>query len=345
MGSARNSVKTGHRSVASVVAAKHRARVFLRSLSMDHKLERMTQILQSMAVLLVLTAHPLQSSAEDDLVAYAGYTGDYPGFTLRLDERFDRFDAAVWSRGDGAVGSEAMCRFSDQGVQVVDGKLELVIRKEQVPASWSDDHGMQKDAYDYSCGELRSAPGRRIRYGRLEARMRAPRRQEASGYITSLFTYRAEGSPREWEEIDIELEGGRPDKFQANLIYGIDTWEWWSTRRWGAWEDKIVVGPVDEWRVFAIEWLPDSIEWFVDGKSVKTLRQSDIDCQPVCVPPQEQPTPIPDNATDIMMNFWIPNDVVQDNFGGNKRRNVYPMKTQYDWIRYYELDSHPNNEP
>lgn len=282
-----------------------------------------------------------QSLEQPDVAAYEGYTGVYPGFTLRLDERFDRFDPEIWQKGDGAVGSEAMCRFTANGVQIVDGMLKLVIRKEHVGASWSEDHQMQKDDYEYSCGELRSRIEKRIRYGRLEARIKAPPRQEASGYIASLFTYRAEGSPREWEEIDVELEGGRPDKFQANLIYGIDTWEWWSTRQWGAWEDKIDVGPVDEWRVFAIEWVPDSIKWFVDGHLVKTLHLSDIDCQPGCVPPQTRPTPIPDDATDIMMNFWIPNDRVQDEFGGNKRSNAYPMKTQYDWFRYYELDSHP----
>jgi beta-glucanase (GH16 family) len=200
---------------------------------------------------------------------------------------------------------------------------------------------MQKDAYEYSCGELRTRAGKRIRYGRLEARIKAPPRQEASGYITSLFTYRAEGSPREWEEIDVELEGGRPDKFQANLIYGIGAWDWWSTRQWGAWEEKIDIGPVDEWRVYAIEWIPDRIQWFVDGQRVRALHQSDIDCLPECKPPQRKPTPIPDDPTDIMMNFWIPHDGIQDEFGGNKRRNAYPMKTQYDWFRYYELDS-PN---
>jgi beta-glucanase (GH16 family) len=273
--------------------------------------------------------------------AYPGYTGVYPGFTLRLDERFDRFDPEIWKKGDGAVGSEAMCRFTDSGVEVNDGVLELIIRKQAVLASWSEDHQMEKDAYDYACGELRSRTDKRIRYGRLEARIKAPSRQVASGYITSLFTYRAEGDPREWEEIDVELEGGRPDKFQANLIYGVDTWDWWGTRQWGAWEDKIDIGPVDEWRVYGIEWLPDRISWFVDGTLVKTLHQSDLDCLPECVPPQKLPTPIPDDPTDIMMNFWIPNDGIQDKFGGNKRLNVYPMKTQYDWLRYYELDSHP----
>ena len=60
-------------------------------------------------------AQPLE---ESNPVAYPGYTGDYPGFTLRLDERFDRFDPEIWEKGDGAVGSEAMCRFTARGVAI-----------------------------------------------------------------------------------------------------------------------------------------------------------------------------------------------------------------------------------
>ena len=291
----------------------------------------------------------VQQPLENELVAYPGYTGVYEGFTLVLDDRFDLFNAEYWQKGDGAVGSEAMCRFQDQGVQVANGVLDLVIQEEFVKGDWSEDHQLMKDDYDYSCGEMRTRPDRRIRYGRIETRMKTPSRETGSGYISSLFTYvkayepeTSEGTRRlEWEEIDVELEGIRPDKFQANLIYGMDTWEWWRTRAYGAWEDKIVIGPVDEWRVFAIEWLPDSISWYVDGKLIKTLNQSDIDCVPECIGPQKYPTPIPDNYADIMMNFWIPQDIIQNEFGGNKERNVYPMKTRYDWIRYYQYDAEP----
>lgn len=280
-------------------------------------------------------------------LAYPGYSGEYIGFTLMIDERFDEFDASLWKKGDGAVGGEAYCRFQDQGVQVNDGKLQLIVAEEAVAPGWSQDHQQQKGPYPYSCGELRTQPDKRFRFGRIETRMKAPARGTASGYISSLFTYtndvdNQDSVLKEWEEIDVELEGGRPDKFQANLIYGTDTWEWWRTRVYGAWEDKIEVGPVDAWRVFAIEWLPDVIKWYVDGKLVKTLAQDDIDCQPACVGQQQKPTPIPDNPATLFMNFWIPVDSVQDNFGGNKARNVYPMKTEYDWFRYYQLDSHPN---
>ena len=273
--------------------------------------------------------------------AYAGYTGNYPDFSLVLDERFDSLDKQIWEIGDGAVGGESACRFQPQGVQVNNGQLHLIIHQEPIAPGWSDDHQMDKAAYEFSCGEIRTSAHKKIRYGRFETRMKAPARAVASGYISSLFTYTSQGEPREWEEIDIELEGGRPDKFQANLIYGINTWQWWATREWGAWEDKINIAPVDEWRVYAIEWIPTEINWYVDGVLTKSLKQDTLDCDPKCLPPQIYPTPIPDNLSQLMMNFWIPKDNIQDNFGGNKKRNVYPMTTQYDWIRFYQLDAEP----
>ncbi|EIK44667.1 putative beta-glucanase/Beta-glucan synthetase [Cellvibrio sp. BR] len=273
--------------------------------------------------------------------AYSGYTGVYSGYTLKLDERFNSLNTAIWAKGDGAVGGESICRFQPQGVQIVNGNLELVVRNEYVPGSYSYDHKSEKGPYNYSCGELRTVPSKRIKYGRIEARIKAPARSVATGYISSLFTYKHEGSPREWEEIDVELEGGRPDKFQANLIYGVNVVDWNGTRQWGAWEHKIDIAPADQWRVYAIDWTPTGIKWFVDGVLVKTLNQDWIDCNPSCVPPQVSYTPIPNDLTELMMNFWIPNDGIQDAFGGNKYGNVYPMVTQYDWVRIYQLNSHP----
>lgn len=304
--------------------------------------------IRSFTALSLLLSGMAFNATADELIAYPDYNGEYEGFTLVIDERFDAFNDKIWQKGDGAVGGESICRFQPQGVQFNDGILALVIQQESIAPGWSIDHKQQKGPYNFSCGELRTRNEVPIRYGRIETRMKAPARETASGYISSLFTYvnnkeanLADNKTREWEEIDIELEGGRPDKFQANLIYGNNTWEWWRTREFGAWEDKIVVGPVDEWRVFAIEWLPDAIHWYVDGQLVKTLSQDDIDCVPKCKPPQKHATPIPDNLTMIMMNFWIPNDNIEETFGGNKKRNRYPMKTEYDWFRYYELDSHP----
>ncbi|NNC38080.1 MAG: family 16 glycosylhydrolase [Hyphomonadaceae bacterium] len=315
------------------------------------KLSALSLCLVTIAQISCQTSHLPTIDKKSELQAYPGYDGIYEGLTLVIDDRFDNFDDNVWRTGDGAVGGESMCRFQPEGVRVEKGKLILEVQDNNVPPSWSNDHQQEKGPYEYVCGELRTKDDMQFRYGRIEARMKAPNREKASGYISSLFTYRFDTDPTsdtpestEWEEIDVELEGGRPDKFQANLIYGKDTWEWWRTRQYGAWEDKIDVSPVDDWRVFAVEWVPDAIRWYVDGELVKTLLADDLDCDPECIAPQEFPTPIPNNPAAVMMNFWIPVDDVQDYFGGNKIRNQYPMTTEYDWFRYYELDSHPNKK-
>ena len=95
-----------------------------------------------------------QDSGQDNLpIAYTGYSGQYNGFSLMLDERFDRFDKDIWKIGDGAVGGEAICRFQPQGVQVDNGILNLIIREEPIAAGWSNDHQQDKGVYDFSCGE------------------------------------------------------------------------------------------------------------------------------------------------------------------------------------------------
>ena len=142
------------------------------------------------AVLCAATPHFADASADvEALIAYPGYTGEYDGFTLVYDDRFDAFNTDVWRKGDGAVGGESMCRFQPRGVQVVDGILELVIRQEPVAPSWSEDHQQQKGDYQFSCGEMRTDLTSQVRFGRIETRMRAPSRATASGYISSLFTY------------------------------------------------------------------------------------------------------------------------------------------------------------
>ena len=88
--------------------------------------------------------------------AYPGYTGEYDGFTLVLDERFDKLDRSIWKKGDGAVGEESMCRFTRQGVRIRDGILELVVDKRYIEGSYSRDHRQQKGHYGYYCGELRT---------------------------------------------------------------------------------------------------------------------------------------------------------------------------------------------
>jgi beta-glucanase (GH16 family) len=270
------------------------------------------------------------------VAAYEGYSGEYAGMTLAIDERFDEFNSEQWIKSTHTFYEQG-CVLEEKGVQFSEGIMSLVV-------------DLAENSKGYSCGEIRSID--RYRYGRLEARIKSPATDVASGYISSLFTYvfRPDGAnnddtsaPIRWREIDIEMEGGRPDKFQANYIYGDDEWEWWKTRSWGAYAEKIDIGPISEWRVYALEWTPDAIKWYIDGELVKTLLPEDLfagahNSQDGI--PHTLDANLPEYAMGLYMNFWIPNDEVQDSFGGNKAGNVYPMAAQYDWFRYYSLDGY-----
>lgn len=292
---------------------------------------------------------PKEADPDADLPeAYIGYTGEYQGFTLEVDERFDTFDNDLWAKGDGAVGTEGDCRFQSEGVVVEDGSMKLIIDRKPIPAGFSDDHNAQKRAYEYFCGEVRTK--KMYRYGRVEARFKTPAPAQASGFISSLFTY--DYRDLQWREIDIEVEGiaRRAETMQSNLIYGNGATNWNETRNWGAWEDAThsTNKPLNEWTVYAFEWTPDYIAWFVDGLEVRrltnevlranspaTLQQDNAVLQAFT---QGTTAEIPTNDTLIMMNFWIPTPGVGVNFGGDPVNNQYPLTSEYDWYRYYSYD-------
>lgn len=287
-------------------------------------------LVASAALVSCSSNNPTSNSPE----AYQGYTGEYDNFTLVLDERFDGFDSNVWERGDGAVGHEADCRFQPQGVEIKDGVMALTVRQEPIAEGFSHDHQLQKRAYDYSCGEIRTVE--KFKYGRIEARFKTPS-TPTSGFISSLFTYdRDDGM---WREIDIELEGGRPGSMQSNLIFADGASDpdfgWSQTRAWGAWESlHPMTKATSEWTVYAIEWTPDYMAWFMDGVEVRRLTNDDLDNQPYKAP-QVNKTWVPETDTKIMMNFWIPTPQVGPHFGGETSGNQYPMTAEYDWFRYY----------
>lgn len=289
------------------------------------------------AICSIMLAMPLTLGmafvSEAAMKAYPGYSGEYPGFKLAIDDQFNFFDKAIWRKGDCGF-SEPASRFVPDNVIVSDGTLKLIVDKEPVPSSECSE-GRTIEAKEFSAAEVRSY--QRFLYGRFEARIKAPHEDVASGYIASLFTYVNDvPDPYQWREIDVEMEGVRPNKFQSNLIYGNGTWEWWRTRKWGAYEEQHVIGPTYEWKVYAIEWVPDAIRWYVDGKLIRELKASALTDKSTWTENQTEAAQIPDLPQNVMMNFWLPNKLVAKHFGGTWERNVYPMITEYDWFRYYK---------
>ena len=262
---------------------------------------------------------------------------DYPkyeGFSLALVEEFDQpldlDNDPIWTWSDGGL-SEGAVRFVKDGITFRDGKMVLTARQQRVPRSPSyaepDPNADVGEVLtkDLSSGELRSKFNN-YRYGRYEARMKAPT-TNGGNFIATLFVFR---TPKfyQWREIDIEVIGRDPGGLITNLIYGDDRLGWSPDI-----EDRGDVVPGSpalpagfnnqtDFHTYAFEWLPNKITWFVDGKEVRVKNQGGG-------------RPIPQHSAKIMMNLWIFNGAA---FGGDPTRNNYPMASEYEWFRFYKWD-------
>ncbi len=220
----------------------------------------------------------------------APVAGDDAGATAHRDDDWFRSDFEIrrdwigtaW-RSDGAV-------FADD---------HLALRLAPVTDGTTDK--------DFLGAEVQS-PGFHS-FGRYEVVMRPAR---AHGVISSFFTYTGPHFDAPHDEIDIEF-------------LGKDT-----TRMWVlAFSDgkklqgeflELGFDAADAPHLYAFEWTPDDIKWFVDGTEVFQV--------------QSQTPPVPHNPGKIYMNIWA---------GGPGQRGwsgVAPADTQAE-AQYYCVSFRP----
>jgi len=144
-------------------------------------------------------------------------------------------------------------------------------------------------------------------YGRFEVRMKAPYRE---GMLASFFTYWT-GGEGIWNEIDVEIMGRYDDNVQFNTITPTQ-----SGNHVGHY--PMINAPNLDYHVYAFEWAPQYVSWFVDG--VLVLRQLGEHIQTLTKPQK------------IMMNIWPPQ---YENWAGVLDPLTLPVFAFYDWVSYY----------
>ncbi|MGH7594951.1 MAG: family 16 glycosylhydrolase [bacterium] len=146
-------------------------------------------------------------------------------------------------------------------------------------------------------------------YGRFEVRIKSA---SGSGMLTSFFTFHdpVPFSTANWNEIDIEAMGRYSNETQFNTITPgrID-----HVRR-----QPIKFNPHIAFHIFAFEWTPDYIAWFVDGYEVHRQTASHVNTLS-----REQ---------KVMMNIWQPTAVA---WAGLFNPASLPLHGFYDWVKYY----------
>ncbi len=193
-----------------------------------------------------------------------------------------------WARNDRGNGHPFNCSFSSANAVIENGVLTLSLTK--------TDKG-------YAGAEYRS--GAKFSYGYYSVSMKAAK---CPGVISSFFTYT--GWP--WHEIDIEFLGDDTTRVQFNYY----------TDGEGGHEYVYELGfdASEDFHEYGFDWQPDSITWYVDGKSVYKATVN-----------------IPSQAGHIMMNLW---NVADSNAGwaGKFDESKLPVTAQYQWIGYQSAE-------
>jgi beta-glucanase (GH16 family) len=129
--------------------------------------------------------------------------------------------------------------------------------------------------------------------------------------VSSLFTYK-DNVNQSWQEIDIEHLGYLPKSVQYNLVSG--------NLNNRVYQPKVVnfaFSPPVDFHEYVIEWRPENITFFVDGKQTHQDIQASIK-----------------DAARLHMNAW-PTDNAHTNFAGTFDPNAVPCEADYDWIEAY----------
>jgi hypothetical protein len=253
---------------------------------------------------------------------------EHENFTLMLVEEFDEpidlDNDPIWTWSDGGL-MEGQVRFSKEAISFEGGVMKITVSGQQYPTQ-SCSHAEAKEMpYRWlSSGDFRTKHNM-FRYGRYEARIKAPSVQEGNtdingNYISTMFVYR-DAKYHHWREIDVEITGDSPHSLMTNAL-SADNTEMWSGLIADSKQFNLSQNTRSSFVTYAIEWLPDRITWFVDGQKIREKHG-----------PGGR-VPISDKSAKIMMNLWI---FGSNGFGGSQLwNNRYPMHSEYDWFRFYK---------
>ena len=270
----------------------------------------------------------------DPNTTYPTYDGFKPWLIEEFNTPIDLDHDPFWTWGDGAL-FDGQTHMVEKNISFANGNMVLAITNEPVAGGYSFSAADNVADKPVSAAEFRTIYNE-FRYGRYEVRVKSPV-GASNNFLHTMFAYRAPAYLL-WREIDIELTAAPQTDFISNIIVAPP-----GTRVWNAGiEDSTRSYPYggnggsalpggfntsSDYHVYAFEWLPTSVKWFVDGTMVREKLDG----------VGKNNLFIPKESTKIIMNMWVFGN--QNLGGGNPANNAYPIYGQYDWFRFYRWNN------
>lgn len=256
--------------------------------------------------------------------AAAAGSGSGPEWKLAWSDEFDRAgapDPARWSYEQGYIRNRERQYYTvdrRENARVENGLLIIEARKEQYPLPRRARDG--RTEADITSASLITKGKGEWTHARVEVRAKLPTGRGTWPAIWMLGRNIDQvGWPR-CGEIDImENVGFDPDRIHAN----IHTEAYNHVKKTGKGSSIVIERPHADFHVYAIEWLADRIDFFVDGVKYFSYAKESND---EAVWPYDQP------------HYLILNLAIGGTWGGQKGldESIFPQRMEVDYVRVYE---------
>jgi len=270
------------------------------------------QILRSLIARLAIFLCPLTVCAAEPAPWQLVWSDEFSGPNL------DYTKWAVEENANGGGNGEKQFYVErPENVRVENGCLVLEARKEHF--------GLAGQRRDYTSGRIRTKYRADWKYGRIEARAKLP---TGCGLWPAIWMMPAQDKYGGWAasgEIDIiELLGQEPNTVHGTLHYG------------GSWPNNVHTGKpfvltngtfADDFHVFALEWEPGVMRWYVDGTLYQTQTQWRSSGGPF-------PAPF-DQPFYLILNVAVGGQWP----GPPDATTVFPQRMLVDYVRVYQRKS------
>ncbi len=236
-----------------------------------------------------------------------------PDWKLVWSDEFDRPgwpDPSRWTYENGYVRNHEQQYYTRrlENARIEDGKLIIEARKDH----W--------DGHKITSASLTTQGKASWKYGRFEIRARLPRGNgTAPAFWTLGETIRTKGWPRSGEIDIMEYVGFDPDRIHGYL----HTEAYNHLKRNQKGTSVMATRPYEEFHVYSVDWSPDKLEFFLDGRRYYTyLKEAE----------NEEVWPFDQH------HFLIINLAIGGPWAGMQGIDdaIFPAKYEIDYVRVFQ---------